>query len=79
MRGLWGAGVDVLQKLMQPALHGHVVLQRVRKSSVPESVWEALPQGLLCSKVVREAQVAPHDVLQEANRRLLNCHRDTAL
>ena len=44
--GALGLGIDVLEKLMEPALNSNVVFEGIAKRGVAERIWQALAKCL---------------------------------
>mmetsp|Transcript_3380 Transcript_3380/g.13041 ORF Transcript_3380/g.13041 Transcript_3380/m.13041 type:complete len:504 (+) Transcript_3380:120-1631(+) len=66
------AGGDVVQERVEPALDGEVVLDVVGERVVAQRVGQALAQRLARAEVVGQAEVAADDVLEEADRGLVD-------
>lgn len=58
---------QVDDQLSKASLSGHVVLECLSKGRIPQWLGQALAQGLACSRVVRQAEVALDDVLQQTD------------
>ena len=60
---------DVYQQLRQPPARLHVVLQTRGEPGVEQQRRQARPKRLARARVVREPEVAPDDVFEQARRR----------
>ena len=67
------------EQLHQPFLRRDVVFQARCEVGIAKLIRETLPEAFPRPRVVRQTQVAPDDVFQQANRRLFSqhCHHPT--
>lgn len=60
-----GAFANSAEQLMKPALCGLVVLEFLREAVVSKLVWKLMSQRVARPRIVGEAEIAAHDVLQQ--------------